>query len=604
MAELFRPPPGYEVHRIFGTTFGLSVDALVAMFLATEGVQAEAAAADTVSKLLTATRLAGRVRVMVQDGSIAADAMRVPAALVALLDQCIVSVKVDHGTFHPKLWVIAFRRSAARSSNPVHGSVVRVVIGSRNLTLSTALEFGVVLEGTSGPPNDVSQQLSIILSECAQFDEQGLSPIISDLRAVLKTTRFSIPEEMEQAVQLIWQSDERAVAHAFPKSAKRIVVVTPFFSTTVIERLLTISSDVTLVSTPSALAMKAAMEPGTLDNPGKLHLFAVRDDVPNFDEESGEVTDDTRDFSGLHAKLLLFEHENGDSESFVGSANATVRGLGLSAHRNIECVVHARPGITIDRFRKEFLEGKKGLRPWVRPFDLADARMPTEDELLDELLTEQVRRFAALPFQLRYEQQTGTLHVRTRYSEEIVGPEGCVVECAAMPMMEEQSDEELSGPWAPLEHFAAEEGMSYKVPLSKVSAFVVVRVRHASGAARTRIAHGTLTWSGTSAEARDKAARQALLDGIDSAEILARLVLGVASRRRSPGNGGEGLAEGRESGVPRAFTYVGLEQVLQAIVRQPSLLEDLRLLVEDRSDAYFDQLIKDIRAVEASYGAV
>lgn len=600
MAELFRPPPGFQVHRIFGTTFGLSVDALVAMLLATEGVQAESAAADTVSKLLTATRLAGRVRIMVQDGSISGDAMRVPASLVALLDQCIVSVNVEHGTFHPKLWVIAFCPIGSGSRKGQSETFVRAVIGSRNLTLSTALEFGLVLEGVTGTQNDLSKQLSSILSECVPLKPAALSPIVAELRAVLKHMCLFATPEMSKDVRLFWQSSKRALTSAFPRTAKRIVVVSPFFNTTVIGKLLSISGNVTLVSTPAALAAAAAKDPMALNQPEKLRLLAVRDDVPNVDEESGQVVDDANDFSGLHAKLLLFEHSNGDTEAFFGSANATVRGFGLAPQRNVECVVHAKPGISITQFERDFLSGKKGLSGWIRPFEMADARMPTDEEELSDMLIDHVRQCAAIPFHLTYQRQTGMLWVKAVPHVGHTVPDGCIVECTPLAVMEERESEDLSGRWVSLEQFETAEGVAFNALLAKVSPFVAVRVRHSSGASRTRIAQGTLTWDGSNADERDKAARQALLDGIDSAEILARLVLGVATRpRRLPKLSGESSGQGTIT--PAAFAYVGLEQVLQAIVRMPSLLEDLRLLVEDRNDAHFNQLIKDVRAVEETY---
>jgi hypothetical protein len=119
--ELFQPPAGYRLSAAFGTSFGLSLDALLAALLALAEADPETLAAEPVAGVLAATRLRSRVRVLVHPGTISASG-HAGNRFVALLDRMIVEVDPPAGLFHPKVWALRFEKIGPGRS-PEAGSV-------------------------------------------------------------------------------------------------------------------------------------------------------------------------------------------------------------------------------------------------------------------------------------------------------------------------------------------------------------------------------------------------------------------------------------------------------------------------------------------------
>ena len=179
--------------------------------------------------------------------------------------------------------------------------------------------------------------------------------------------------------------------------------------------------------------------------------------------------------------------------------------------------------------------------------------------------------------------------------------EGATVECVPVGLLDGKSSEERAVAWRSLDAIVT-GGVTYtQIPLGGVSAFVAVRVSHQSGISATRIAQADLRFTGgTSKEARDKAAEDSLQDRVDPAALLAKLVNGIGTQGGSRPDV-DPIARRRRRSTSQLLEHVSLEQMLQAVVRTPSLIRDLKVLLRDRCDDDFMQLLDDLQAVEASY---
>ena len=607
LAELFRPPPGYTVDRIFGTTFSLSFDALMAVLLATQGAQEVPNSPDDAARLIATTRMAGRVRVLVQDGGISGDLLGIPADVLALMEQSVVSVKQVAGSFHPKIWVLSFvPERPATSETAASQTVVRVLIASRNLSLSSCLEFGVVFEGVAERREDaLAKELLRIVQRCGELAPADTMSALGTLPEQLRRTRFHRSAEAEEHLDVTLQdADGTSIVSRLPEHCRRMIVVSPFITSTAWLEMRRRTDHLTVISTPAALSALGNKRPDLISaDTTSLEIYAVRDDVPPAPAEEEAVDELEADFKGLHAKVILIEHGNGTTESLVGSANATVRGLGLSRPFNTECMVSMRPGINMVRFRSDFIVEKTGAyRPWIRPFTGSDIKPATEESDIRDRLVEQARLCATVPLTLSYDGELRTLQLTADAKDApLVFEDGATVECVPVGLLDGKSPEERALAWRSLDAIVA-GGVTYsQVPLGVVSAFVAVRVSHQSGMSATRIGQAALRFTGgTSKEARDKAAEDSLQDRVDPAALLAKLVNGIGTHA---GNRPveDAIARRRRRSTSQLLEHVSLEQMLQAVVRTPSLIGDLKVLLRDRCDDDFMQLLDDLQAVEASY---
>jgi hypothetical protein len=111
--EALRPPPGYDLEHGVGTTYGLSLEVLTSALLGFVNVEGPTPG-DITSTMLALMRVAARLRVFVHRGFDIDIANGVPE-MFGLLDRIVrdVSLPVTPGrrpSFHPKLWVLSFRR--------------------------------------------------------------------------------------------------------------------------------------------------------------------------------------------------------------------------------------------------------------------------------------------------------------------------------------------------------------------------------------------------------------------------------------------------------------------------------------------------------------
>ena len=144
--DLLQPPPGYRLGAAIGTTFGLSMDALIAALLSMCDTDGEELASNPVAATMAITRLSAKVRVLVHPATITIPSANTGSShFIALLDRLVVEVQPAVGLFHPKVWALRFERVGPHNDG-MPMEIGRVLVGSRNLTRSTCFELGAVLQ--------------------------------------------------------------------------------------------------------------------------------------------------------------------------------------------------------------------------------------------------------------------------------------------------------------------------------------------------------------------------------------------------------------------------------------------------------------------------
>ena len=603
--DLLSPPAGFKLHSAVCTSFGLSFEALVTALLAMENAPSAAADSDALSQIIASTRLRAKVTVLVQAGSISGSTLGLPARLATLLDTMIVPIRIANGQFHPKLWGLCFAPvdKVPEQKIPDTDLRMRVVVGSRNLSASTCLELGASYDGMVGGPGiPLGQEVSNALAQCVPLMPDRNTEVITRTARAFRHARFETDSEGAEMLALHWQSaDSKGVTDLIPLRNKRMVVVSPFITNEALRSLSIRTDELSVISTASALSRLSANAISDVIERHKQQqapvLYAVREAVPDSGAEVGSNVEDSGDsqFDGIHAKMILTEDSNGKSMMILGSANATSRGLGISAHRNVECVFRMQPGIRIKTFGPEFMRDKLGaLRPWLTEFQTSDLQDPTTEILAEECLTRHVQELAALKFQITYDSDTRVLTIEVPVTENSSDPLliNVVLQIAPLGVLEDATNANEDC-WRTWEREAAPQTFQ-NVELSAVNNFIAIRATMDGQHWTRRIAQGELLLSGSDLSDRDDAARQHLLSAFRPEEILEKLILGLRHRRKRPGGSysRSTATAGRSSG---AMGTLSLEKVLQAIALNPSLADELRAFLGGRSDPEFEKLLNDLR---------
>lgn len=417
---MLKAPAGYAVDFAICTTYSLDLHALMGAYLSLGlSVDTDSSLAKDPMYLFAAlSEMQGKIIVFCEKGRIYGRGEY--SALYCQLESSIVEVDLPdastaaghfaYPSFHPKTWIIRF--------TPVTGTgpaKYRMCTLSRNLTFDSSWDLAAAFDGEY---REVHKRAS----------EGGYS-----IQAYLKNLRKlygagELSTKLETAINEIayvnFSSSEKSYQLALPfsftgvpgaksfddefsralKQASRAMVVTPFLSsaTSAYDPIARIAHHFdNLAETPILITRRSsiAASPKMSQKLESFSAYAIRDDLvtAEFEQEdpiennegdtkaSNEADFDleTRD---IHAKAYLFERANSDGKCdlFVGSANASTRGL----HVNNEAMAHLaiERSNSFDRLLKELgltqdeLERGSLFEP-LSSESLANLNPPDEDEM-------------------------------------------------------------------------------------------------------------------------------------------------------------------------------------------------------------------------------
>src|SRR5262249_33840164 len=140
LLEQFRPAEGYRTTAALATTYSADLMACLALLVAMDGAGSERLVYNKINALRALERLRQKVRFIAQANRVVSNGK--DHRIMALFDRMVRTVPFDgrERSFHPK--VILARQ---RGGGPADRYVLSV--GSRNLTSSSAWDFGVGLVG-------------------------------------------------------------------------------------------------------------------------------------------------------------------------------------------------------------------------------------------------------------------------------------------------------------------------------------------------------------------------------------------------------------------------------------------------------------------------
>ncbi len=406
-SELLSPPPGFRLEKALGTTYSLELPALLMAPVALTRRSVDDAArigraedesktddGDTttpVSLVEAIRRASDRIALLCQRGRI-----KVPDAhteLYAFLDDAILELAPDNGSFHPKFWLLHFTDDATDGADEDR---YRLVCTSRNLTHNRTWDFVVGLRGdTSTDAGASAAPLADFLQDTltrdgldrGSFDRRRLlESFAEDLRGVT----FQPPRPYDEAdLHLHGWDDASPILDAQP-AGEQSLYISPFVTSEATTRLLDRTDPpdaATLVSRQQSLdelhedVGESWSEWDRLDS----HVLSV--------DRSLLAGDSEDDFAGLHAKIYATEHGDRTTWCFT-SANLTTAGLGGG---NVEFGVELRAPSDragLDDVLRTGDDDNMGFGNLLEPYHAAE-EVPDDDESTAELNANAWRAYLA-----------------------------------------------------------------------------------------------------------------------------------------------------------------------------------------------------------------
>ena len=318
--DALRPPAGYRFGDAVATTYSLDLQTLLTiplhLALFSAELPMEDLLRDGVALLEALRRTADRLTVYAQSSRISDPV--IPHVLYSLLESSVIEVEAPSaaGSFHPKLWLIRFDKPDSDESR------LRLLVLSRNITADRCWDLVLTLEGTQGPDAvPANRPLARLLERL---------PSLAG-RAVGDKHRAQTQRLPELALRAKWEMPghfDEVRFHALgldgamswlPDGSNELAVVSPFLSTTALEKLLgTTHAPVVLVSRPEWLAR---IPREVLDRFRHVKVLADQAELEGGEEPVGSREADAPRY-GLHAKAFITK-QGWDTHVYMGSANAT-----------------------------------------------------------------------------------------------------------------------------------------------------------------------------------------------------------------------------------------------------------------------------------------
>ncbi len=559
--DALRPPPGYVLGACIGTTYSLDFEAFTAVLLAFVGADVEDPLNDAPSVLTTVSRLRSRLGVFVNSGSL--HPPRTTNRLFALYDRILRPITLDRGAFHPKVWVLRYdptRRPEQNSVEPIY----RVLTASRNVTDSGCWELGALLQGTKqSSRQQFGSDLSAFCRKVAAAP--NLPKALWQLINELKNVEFAQPREAATNLRFDWQwPGKQVLINHLPNRATRVLLISPFvraeFLTKICERV----DELILISTQEELD---SLSENTHAQLADAQVFVVTgsgvEDMPTLD---------------LHAKLLVWEN-NAETETMIGSANATGPGWGCGSITNCEAMVSLRPGLGIEPVMKAFVSPSKGqLHEWIEQYNRKPEVVDPEKEACRHL--EKFKRIL-LADKIHGDYKPDKKLLRLVAKSPVAGDAWpSSVRAEIVPLL--QRDLKM---WEDYRLIYSAGASFAGIELEDVTAFAIVILRdeHYKDIDVSFVVQFELNMDQQEADARDNAVNTRLLEGVDARNLLLNVLSGLpGGTSRSPSvDQHHGGGHGSEPLLRRA----SIERILEVCTADPSRAEEVEAVLAACGDA-------------------
>lgn len=268
-SQMLCPPPGYDLEFAVGMTYSLDMEALLGVPVSLGMFEDyDSSATQNPFFLLEAIRKCSDKLAIFCN----ADGIKMPQNIrpvYALLENSIFPVSLErNANFHPKLWVIKYH-------SETEAAVIKVIVLSRNLTFDRSMDIAVEVTGTIGQETkEENRPLADMLYFVKKYAVAGKQNAISSLaRDVLRVKKFQCEDPFESCRFLPFGIPRyKSQASQMVDDAQSLIVVSPFLSDSVVERLGNGPYETTLVTRLNSVTQKyeLTISCGRLQKPAEI----------------------------------------------------------------------------------------------------------------------------------------------------------------------------------------------------------------------------------------------------------------------------------------------------------------------------------------------
>ncbi len=326
--DSLQPPPGGQLDFAIGTTFTLDLFSLLTTPVAFAFSECQDSqgrpTADPLALLKGVRQYADRIHVFCQAGRIHVPSRYV--SLLASLEESISEVAAPNkgGVFHPKVWVLRF--------NTEEGVLYRFLCMSRNISFDPCWDTILCLEGPLTDRKNafsVNRPLGTFIEALPTLCNQKLAPVwrkrVTQAAAEIQRVAFEVPIPFDEiAFHPLGLPGVRS--KPLPESCDKALVISPFVSNGLLQKICQSTSSAQLVSRSDELDKLNA---DTLAGFAAGAWMLADNAVPEVEDEvdSGSADQPTPNklvshLRGLHAKVYVVD-QGWNASVLTGSANAT-----------------------------------------------------------------------------------------------------------------------------------------------------------------------------------------------------------------------------------------------------------------------------------------
>ena len=362
LLDALRPPPGMSLESAVGTTFSLDLEALLlapiafALFDARLAETGDPERTDPLAVMEAVRRHASRIDMFCQAGQIKMPPRDKP--VLSLLEDSVhpsSAPSVRH-IFHPKVWCLRFKSSDSDDS------AFRLLVLSRNLTFDRSWDTIVSVDGSpTGPHPDLEAMNRPLADFVRSLPELANRPLPQDrierirrLADDLRNVTWELPDGFDDLAFLPAGLDDYEAE--IPESSSRVLVISPFLTSSQLSRIAGAARKASLVSRPESLDL---IHMDILDQFEEVFVLADTsfdsEDNPHQAQQTPPTTEETGErpgvnLAGIHAKVWVSENGH-KAELRTGSTNATNAGwngnvefdialTGRKKHCGVEATLH------------------------------------------------------------------------------------------------------------------------------------------------------------------------------------------------------------------------------------------------------------------------
>lgn len=220
--DALRPEPGWSLSTAILASYSADLPAIGAALLALAGLDDERGSGSRTDFAEAVELLRGNVRILIQRGRLA-KLKRLPP-ITGILDQFLAEIPLDEmdRSWHLKLALL-------RLVGPNDETAWRLWIGSRNLTSTENLDFGLLIKGVSGTRGaghsvEGLQAAAVRLAELANLDA---APPTAFGRQVGQV-RWTAPEGLRTRRVHLTSGDGGEPLPTPPDRVEDVVLISPF----------------------------------------------------------------------------------------------------------------------------------------------------------------------------------------------------------------------------------------------------------------------------------------------------------------------------------------------------------------------------------------